>query len=56
MNKKDNGESFLKGHKWDEGKYDVIRITDFESKPINPLTGSSDNYFTCRELEVFALD
>ena len=47
------GRSVTKGHVWDYGKYEVVRLPDGK----NPLTGSSHEYeFTCVELEVFALE
>ena len=53
MNEEDNGRSVTKGHRWDHGKYEVVRLPDGK----NPLTGSTDEYgFTCVELEVFALE
>ena len=46
------GWSVTKGHSWDYGKYEVVRLPDGK----NPLTGSTDlMWFTCVELEVFAL-
>ena len=53
MNYKNNGVSLTKGHNWDNGKYEVVRLPDGK----NPLTGSTHEYeFTCTELEVFALE
>ena len=46
-----NGTSVTKGHMWDHGKYEVVRLPDGK----NPLTGSTGGFFTCVELEVFAL-
>jgi len=53
MNAKNSGWSLTKGHKDDYGKYEVLRLPDGK----NPLTGSTKKYgyFTCAELEVFAL-
>ena len=52
MNLKNDGMSVTKGHEWDLGKYEVVRLPDGK----NPLTGSTDErLFTCKELEVFAL-
>ena len=45
------GDSVTKGQGGDFGKYEVVRLPDGK----NPLTGSTDMYFTCVELEVFAL-
>ena len=47
-----NGWSVTKGHEMDNGKYEVARLPDGK----NPLTGSTGDYFTCTELEVFALE
>ena len=47
-----NGFSVTKGHKYDDGKYEVARLPDGK----NPLTGSTHDGFTCVELEVFALE
>ena len=54
MNEKNNGGSRTKGHKYDYGKYEVARLPDGK----NPLTGSTHggDRFTCKELEVFALE
>ena len=46
-----NGLSVTKGHAWDDGKYEVVRLPDGK----NPLTGSTGDSFTCTEIEVFAL-
>ena len=47
------GRSFTKGHKYDDGKYEVVRLPDGK----NPLTGSTDEcLFTCVDLEVFSLE
>ena len=47
------GYSVTKGHEYDNGKYEVVRLPDGK----NPLTGSTHEYdFTCVELEVFALE
>ena len=34
------------------GKYEVVRLPDGK----NPLTGSTGYLFTCKEIEVFALE
>ena len=47
-----DGRSFTKGHKYDCGKYEVVRLPDGK----NPLTGSTGIYFTCKEIEVFSLE
>ena len=36
----------------DDGKYEVVRLPEGK----NPLTGSTGGFFTCVELEVFALE
>ena len=47
------GESVTKEDEDDYyGKYEVARLPDGK----NPLTGSTDNGFTCKEIEVFALE
>ena len=46
-----DGWCVTKGDWEDYGKYEVARLPDGK----NPLTGSTDNKFTCVELEVFAL-
>ena len=47
-----DGWSYTKGHPADTGKYEVVRLPDGK----NTLTGSTHKeYFTCVELEVFAL-
>ena len=46
------GGSVTKGHWFDDGKYEVVHLPDGK----NPLTGSTDNGFTCVELEVFQLE
>ena len=47
-----DGWSVTKGHNMDDGKYEVVRLPDGK----NPLTGSTNNGFTCKEIEVFALE
>ena len=47
-----NGCSRTKGDERDFGKYKVVRLPDDK----NPLTGSTGDYFICKEMEVFALD
>ena len=48
-----DGGSVTKGHSWDNGKYEVVRLPDGR----NPLTGSTHEYdFTCKEIEVFVLE
>ena len=46
-----DGYSDTKGSFYDYGQYEVVRLPDGK----NPLTGSTDDRFTCVELEVFAL-
>ena len=47
------GGSNTKGHKYDDGKYEVVRLPDGK----NPLTGDTDErLFICKEIEVFALE
>ena len=47
------GWSRTKGDERDYGKYEVVRLPDGK----NPLTGSTqEGLFTCKEIEVFALE
>ena len=46
------GWSFTKGDEMDNGKYEIVRLPDGK----NPLTGSTGDFYTCTEIEVFALE
>ena len=46
-----DGRSVTKEREYDHGKYEVVRLPDGK----NFLTGRTNEYFKCVELEVFAL-